>query len=172
MKALKWMVSSLTLWLVLSSTALAFGHHWRDASGDERPASFREGYGHGMKRIDDGFLVFPGLEIGAGSGALTASLGVNLGYKRGYFFAGTALKGQVVNIDRTNYRFMPLTLNISGLSVSVIPETGNDQNDKKLKGQSIGIGFGGKLSFTQLIETDPVTDTEEEFLVISLGFGF
>ena len=76
------------------------------------------------------------------------------------------------NIDRVNYTFMPLTLNIMGLSMSVIPETSNSVNDKTLKGQSIGFAMGGKLSFSQLIETDPDTDTQNEYLVISLGFGF
>jgi hypothetical protein len=147
MRTMRRMMLTIAVLMGLSTTVFAHGHRWRDASGDEPPKSFREGYAHGIKRFDDGFVFFPGAEIGLGSGALSASLGINLGYKYGFFFAGTSLKGQVVNIDRVNYRFMPLTLNVSGLSVSLIPETGNDQNRKKLKGQSIGLGLGGKLSF-------------------------
>ena len=166
-------IVALTLFLTATaSQALAHDHHWRDASSDDMPKSFHHGYSHKMKKIDDGFIVFPGAEIGTGSGALTAAMGVNVGYKYRMFFVGTSLKGQVVNVDHVNYLFMPATLNIMGLSYSVIPETTNSQNDKKLKGQSVGFGLGGKLSFSQLVETDPVSDTEKEFLVISLGFGF
>ena len=164
----------MALLTIVASPAFAHSRHWNDcdATGDEMPKSFKRGFSHGMKKIDDGFKVFPGAEIGTGSGALTASVGLNLGYKYGWFFAGTSLKGQVVNIDHVNYQFMPATLNIMGLSYSVIPETANSQNEKKLKGQSIGFGMGGKLSFSQLIEMDPVTDTEKEYLVISIGVGF
>ncbi|MCP4752552.1 MAG: hypothetical protein GY866_16810 [Proteobacteria bacterium] len=172
MKNLKRLLTFLSVLTVFASPALAHGRHWHDASGDEKPKSFRHGYSHKMKMIEDGFILFPGGEIGMGSGALTASLGVNVGYKYAGFFAGTALKGQVVNIDRVSYRFMPATLNICGLSVSVIPETSNSVNDKKLKGQSIGFGLGGKLSFSHMVESDPNTDSKKEYLVISLGFGF
>jgi hypothetical protein len=164
---------ALTVFLsVTASQAFAHDWRWKDASGDEMSKPYHHGYSHKMKKIDDGFIIFPGGEIGAGTGALTASLGVNVGYKYGMFFAGTSLKGQVVNIDHVNYLFMPATLNIMGLSYSVIPETGNSQNDTTLKGQSIGIGMGGKLSFSQMVESDPVTDTEKEYLVISFGCGF
>ena len=172
MKPMKWVFAFLVTVTLISTSAYAHGHHWYDASGDEMPESFHHGFSKKMGEIDDGLICFPGAEIGTGSGALTASLGINVGVKYGLFFAGTAFKGQVVNIDHVNYRFMPATLNIMGLSYSVIPETSNSQNDKKLKGQSIGFGLGGKLTFSQLVETDPLTDSEKEFLVISLGFGF
>ncbi len=173
MKNLKWIVGFLVVISMFSTTAFGFGyHHDDDGSCDTKPRSFRKGYAEKMDRIDDGFVFFPGLEIGMGSGALSASLGLNLGYKRGLFFAGTALRGQVINIDRVNYQFVPPTLNISGLSVSRIPETENSQNNRTLEGWSVGFGMGGKLSFTQLVEKDPDTDTEEEYLMIGLGFGF
>ena len=143
-----------------------------DASRDTEVRDWHHGCHESGRFFEDGFKIFPGAEIGVGSGALSASLGVNIGYKSGWFFAGTALKGQVVNIDRVNYRFMPASLNIMGLSMSVIPETGNDQNDKKLTGQSIGFAYGGRIAFAQLKEKDPVTGTEEEYLMIQLGIGF
>jgi hypothetical protein len=175
MKNVKMLISMFVLVVAFSSSALADGRDWRhgDASGDHHhPKSFGQGYKSKMKRIDDGFIVFPGAEFGMGSGTLSASLGVNFGYKKGLFLLGTAVKGQVVNIDHVNYTFMPATLNICGLSYSVIPETSNAQNDKKLKGWSIGYGMGGKLTFAQLIETDPVTHTEKDYLTINVGFGF
>jgi hypothetical protein len=172
MKNVKWVVTLLVLISAFSSTAFGFGHYRSDASCDESPRSFSHGYSEKMDQIDDGFVFFPGFEIGMGSGALTTSLGVNIGYKKGLFFAGTSLKGQVVNIDHVNYQFIPASLNISGLSVSRIPETSNSQNEKKLEGWSVGFGLGGKLSFTQLVETDPDTEIEKEYLMVSLGFGF
>ncbi len=173
MKKATLIMTLLVLIIGFSSSAFAYKRHWRewDASGDH-PKSFREGYERKMKRFDDGFLVFPGAEIGMGSGALSAALGVNVGYKKGLFVVGTALKGQVINIDHVNYSFMPYTLNICGLSYSVIPETSNSQNDKKLKGSFIGYGMGGKLTFGQLVESDPADNTEKEFLTINVGFGF
>ena len=174
MKKVKLMISMLVLVVAFSSSALAYSRHWNhgDASGDHYPKSFGKGYESKMKRIDDGFIVFPGAEIGMGSGTLSAALGVNLGYKNGLFVIGTALKGQVINIDDVNYQFMPYTLNICGLSYAVIPETSNSQNDKKLKGWALGYGMGGKLTFAQMIETDPNTNTEKEYLTINIGFGF
>jgi len=80
-----------------------------------------------------------------GSGVLSGSLGLNIGYKSGLFLIGTSLRGQIVNIDHVNYQFIPLGLNICGLSYSLIPETGNSQNGKKLKGWSVGYAMGGKL---------------------------
>jgi hypothetical protein len=174
MKKVKLITSMLVMIVGFSSAAFAYKGHWheRDASSDHHPKSFRKGFQSKMKRIDDGFLVFPGAEIGMGSGTLSAALGVNMGYKKGSFVIGTALKGQVINIDHVNYTFMPYTLNISGLSYSMIPETSNSQNDKKLKGWMVGYGLGGKLTFGQLTETNPDTNTEKEFLTINVGFGF
>ena len=177
MKNVKMLISLIILVAAFSSSAMAHGyrHNWRhygDASGDHYPKSFDKGYESKMKRFDDGFVVFPGAEFGMGSGALSAALGVNFGYKKGLFLIGTSVKGQVINIDHVNYVFMPATLNICGLSYSVIPETSNTHNEKKLKGWSIGYGMGGKLTFAQLIETDPVTDTEKDYLTINIGFGF
>lgn len=156
----------------ISTSAFAHWHGGKDASWDARHKSFGEGYSEGMRRFDDGFMFFPGGEIGMGSGALTGALGINVGYKTGLFFIGTSIKGQVVNIDRVNYSFMPYTLNICGLSYSVLPETTNSQNDRKLKGQSIGFAMGGKFTIGQMTETDPDTDSEQEFLVFTFGFGF
>ncbi|MBU2646015.1 hypothetical protein KKI24_15015 [bacterium] len=174
MKNMTLMVALLALIVGFSSSASAYQGHWRerDASGDHYPKSFKEGYEYKMKRFDDGFVLFPGAEIGMGSGALSAAIGLNIGYKSGLFLIGTSLKGQVINIDHVNYAFMPYTLNVSGVSYSMIPETSNSQNDKKLKGWSIGYGMGGKLTFAQLVETDPVTQVEKEYLTINIGFGF
>ena len=166
-------LSLLVLMVGFTSSAMAHKGRWHqwDASGDH-PKSFRDGYERKMKRFDDGFVVFPGAEIGMGSGALSGALGVNFGYKKGLFVVGTALKGQIVNINDVNYSFMPYTLNICGLSYSVIPETSNSQNDKKLEGWQVGYGMGGKLTFGHLVESDPDDNTEKEFLTINVGFGF
>lgn len=163
----------LALLVGFSSSAFAFKRHWhdQDATGDH-PRSFRDGYKKKLSYIDDGFVVFPGAEIGMGSGALSAALGVNLGYKKGMFVVGTALKGQVINIDHVNYTFVPYVLNISGVSYTVIPETSNSRNDKKLEGWMLGYGLGGKLTFGQLIETDPTDNSKKEFLTINVGVGF
>ena len=172
MKNFKLMAALLVLIVGVSSSAFAHNHHWDDASGDEIPKSFGKGYAKKMARIDDGFIIFPGAEVGMGSGTLSAAVGLNVGYKYDLFFIGTALKGQVVNVNRVNYQFMPYTVNICGLSYSVIPETGNTQNDKKLKGWSIGYAMGGKFVVSQMSEHDPDTDTEEEYLAFTFGFGF
>ena len=172
MKKMKWIVALSVFLTVSASQAFAADWKWKDASGDEIRKAFCDGKPHKKEKMEDGFKFFPAIEIGQGTGASTASLGLSVGYKYGYFFMGTSLRGQVVNIDQVNYQFMPATLNLMGLSYSVIPETPNDQNEKKLKGQSIGFGFYGKLTFTQLIETDPVTDLEKDYLVVSIGLGF
>lgn len=141
-------------------------------SGDEKSRSFSRRHDFGSKHGEDGWLAFPAVELGMGSGTLSASLGVAFGYKSGHFLIGTSLRGQVVNIDRVNYQFMPYTVNVSGLSYSLIPETTNAQNNKTLRGQTLGIGMGGKLTFGQLIEKDPDTNTEQEYLTINFGTGF
>lgn len=174
MKPIKITIASLVLFIVTGSYAMADCGNWgsRDASGDECKPWFCDGDHRDKTIFDNGFIIFPGAEIGGGSDTLTAALSLNLGYKYNKFVIGTSLKGQIVNIDRVNYSFMPYTINISGLSYSVIPETANDQNDKTLKGWSIGLAMGPKLSFSQLVETDPDTDRQEEFLVIAIGAGF
>lgn len=146
---------------------------WEKGAAAEKDASRVYSRKHDFRgHKKDGWLVFPAAEIGMGSGTLSASLGVSLGYRSGHFMLGTSLRGQVVNIDRVNYQFMPYTINVSGLSYSLIPETGNSQNNKTLRGQSLGIGMGGKLTFGQLIEKDPDTNREQEYLTINFGVGF
>jgi hypothetical protein len=174
MKPIKVTISLIVLFIATGSYAMADCRDWgrKDASGDECRPWFCDEDHRDTKLFDDGFIIFPGAEIGTGSGALTAALSLNLGYKYSKFVIGTSIKGQIINIDRANYSFMPYTINISGLSYSVIPETTNEQNDKKLKGWSIGLAMGPKLTFSQLIETDPNTDSQEEFLVIAIGAGF
>lgn len=176
MKKVKTIFSVLFISVFISSAAYADSDDcccWgKDSSDDHHEMSFKKGFSKKMSRIDDGFLIFPGAEVGFGSGALSAAVGLNVGYKYGLFAVGTSLKGQVVNIDRVNYQFVPYVINISGLSYTVIPETSNDQNNRKLKGWAVGMGMGGKLTFSQLIEEDPDNDTKEEFLMINLGVGF
>ena len=164
----------LVMLVAFSSGVFAHDHHWNhgDTSGDKRHKSFDEGYESSIKHFDDGFLLFPGGEIGFGTGVKSVSLGVNIGYKSGLFLIGTALRGQIVNIDYVNYQTVPLTLNICGLSYSIIPETSNSQNDKKLQGWLIGYGIGGKMTFGQLVESDPSTNTKKEFLTLTFGYGF
>jgi len=137
----------MLLMIAISSNMFAHSRNWgwQDTSGDQHPKSFQEGYERKMSRLEDGFVFFPGAEIGMGSGVLSGSLGLNIGYKSGLFLIGTSLRGQIVNIDHVNYQFIPLGLNICGLSYSLIPETGNSQNGKKLKGWSVGYAMGGKL---------------------------
>ena len=79
-----------------------------------------------------GVVIFPGIEIGMGLGTLSAAASNNIGYQIGWLIFGTALKSQVINIDRVNYWFMPNTIKLFGLSYRRIPETGNRVNDKKL----------------------------------------
>ena len=174
MKKIKMLLPMIVMLVAFSSGAFAHDHHWdhEDASGDYRHKSFGEGYESGIKKFDDGFLLFAGGEIGLGLGVRSASLGLNFGYKSGLFLIGTALRGQIVNIDYVNYQTLPLTLNIGGLSYSVIPETSNSQNDKKLKGWSLGYGGGGTFTFGQLVETDPTTNTKKEYLTLNMGYGF
>lgn len=174
MKKVTFMLSIFLLMTSFSSGVFAHNQHWewQDASGDQPPRSFQDGYERKMKHLEDGFIFFPGAEIGVGSGVLSASLGINIGYKSGLFLIGTSLSGQVVNIDQVNYQFIPVGLNICGLSYSVIPETGNSQNDKKLKGWSVGYAMGGKLTFSQMIETDPDTKIQKEYLTVNFGVGF
>ena len=172
MKKTLYTIAFVTLTVVFAPGAFAHDGFWKDASGDRRPKSFSEGYSRKMKHFKDGVVFFPGAELGLGSGALSASLGVNAGYKSGLFFIGTSLRGQIVNIDKANYQFVPYTINICGLSYSAIPETSNSVNDRKLKGWSIGYAMGGKLTFSQLIETDPKSDTDREYLQVNFGIGF
>ncbi len=174
MKKLMLFISTVAIITAFSPNAFAHFKHWddHDASGDYQHKSFGDGYSYEMKQIEDGFIIFPGLEIGVGSGTLSGSLGVNVGYKIGHFLVGTSLRGQVVNIDKVNYQFIPYTINICGLSYSVIPETSNSINDKKLKGWALGYAVGGKFTFGQMVETDPNTDEEREFLTMNFGFGF
>jgi len=174
MKKMLFVLTTLLLMVSMSSNMFANNRNWgwQDTSGDQYPKSFQGGYERKMSHLEDGFVFFPGAEIGMGSGALSGSLGVNIGYKSGLFLIGTSLRGQIVNIDHVNYQFIPLGLNICGLSYSLIPETGNSQNDKKLKGWSVGYAMGGKLTFSQMIETDPDTNIQKEYLTINLGVGF
>ena len=173
MKKVTLMLSVFLLMVSISSGVFAHNRHWgwKDASGDQPPRSFQDGYDRKMKHLEDGFIFFPGAEIGVGSGVFSGSLGINMGYKSGLFLIGTSLSGQIVNIDRVNYQFIPIGLNICGLSYSVIPETGNSQNDKKLKGWSIGYAMGGKLTFSQMIETDPDTNAQKEYSTVNFGVG-
>ena len=174
MKKIKIFLPMFLVIVSFSSGAFAHDHHWdhEEVSGDQRHKSFSEGYESNMKRFDDGFLFFPGGEIGFGSGLRSASLGINIGYKSGLFLIGTSLRGQVVNIDHVNYQALPFTLNIGGLSYSVIPESSNSQNDKKLQSWSLGYGMGGKFAFAQMVESDPTTSTKKEFLTLNFGYGF
>lgn len=136
------------------------------------PQFFSDEYAREMGRSFSGLLIFPGVEIGMGSGTLSAALAINLGFHKGGFVIGTALKGQVINIDRVNYQFMPYTLNIIGVSYSRIPETSNNINQKTLEGWSLGYAKGGKFSFSLLTETNPVDNSKKEYLTFGLGLGF
>jgi len=171
---MKILISMIVMLAAFSQGAFAHDHHWDhgDASGDQHPKSFGEGYESAIKHFDDGVIFFPGAEIGFGSGSTSFSLGLNFGYKSGLFMIGTALKGQIVNIDHVNYQVMPLTLNLFGLSFSKFSETSNNQNDKTLRGSSLGFGLKGKLAFGQMVEYDPVTNSEKEFLTLNFGVGF
>ena len=100
-----------------------------------------------------------------GSGTLSAAASNNIGYQIGWLIFGTALKSQVINIDRVNYWFMPNTIKLFGLSYRRIPETGNRVNDKKLEGWSKGYARGAKFTFSLLTETGPGDVIENEYLM-------